>query len=256
MDDENKNGDQKGDTVKDPLLNPFSYDEEVDIQLLDEIELGRISDSSSSEELLNVQEKSNLKVRQQPASDDRALRYCTIFFFLTTIGAILWALSEGGLYGQGLIRKKLLHESCSHWNGRNCAEGLNCLGGFCVDHLGNRTVVVFNNTCEVCPPPVRCPPQVIQKHVSFFDFNEFPSYYLRQNSSDPDLKLIKDVSYGACKELCSKSRYCTAVSYHGMAHECHLRKRRGYSRNDLMGAIAGNGNNFWTAAFKINSGYY
>lgn len=215
---------------------------ENEVIQLDDLELDQMSDSPSP----------NLVKKVKVVNDDRRSQfYCIVFFFFTTIGSVLWALSEGGLYGHGLIRGKYLGEECSRWNGRDCVEGLYCAAGVCNDHLSdeNKTIYVLNNTCEICPPPVKCPPTTVYKKVSFFDFNEYPSYYLRQNASDPDLKLIKDISYGACKELCSKSSRCTAVSYHGLFHECHLRKQNDYTKDDLMKGLAGYG--FWIAAFKI-----
>ena len=171
---------------------------------------------------------------------------CNIFLLIATFSTVIWALSEAGLYGEGIIRGKLVGETCSTWNGRNCVDGLFCIGGICHKQpKDNIPCTILNNTCPECQ---LCPPQTVYKQISYFDFREYPSRSLVINTTFAQRiqRIIDNIDYGGCKELCAKDSLCKALCYHGGSRECQLRSS---SEGTLqVGTVPGVG--WWITAIK------
>jgi hypothetical protein len=168
---------------------------------------------------------------------------CNIIWLLLMVGAILWALSEAGLYGEGILRAKSVGELCGWQVSRPCAAGLRCNHEVCEKTPENVTWVVED--CKDPPPPENCPPQTVyvQKVVSYFDYREYPNMYLKPILNEIPMDKIPDIDYGACKEICSRNSTCHAVCYYGLTRECHLRSTKG-----IEGPIEAGG--FWTCAIR------
>ncbi|MEX0596973.1 MAG: PAN domain-containing protein [Candidatus Paceibacterota bacterium] len=168
---------------------------------------------------------------------------CNIMWLFLMIGAILWALSEAGLYGEGVLRAKSVGELCGWQVNRPCAVGLRCIHEVCEKTPENVTWVVED--CKDPPPPKDCPPQTVnvQKVVSYFDYREYPNMYLKPKLNEIPMDKIPDIDYGACKEICSRNTTCHAVCYYGLTRECHLRSSKG-----IEGPIEAGG--FWTCAIR------
>jgi hypothetical protein len=171
---------------------------------------------------------------------------CNIIWVFLVVGAILWALTEAGLYGEGILRAKSVGELCGWQVSRPCAVGLRCIHEVCEKIPENVTWVVEEcETPPAPPPPVNCPPQTVyvQKVVSYFDYREYPNMYLKPKLNEIPMDKIPDIDYGACKEICSRNTTCHAVCYYGLTRECHLRSTKG-----IEGPIEAGG--FWTCAIR------
>lgn len=169
---------------------------------------------------------------------------CNFIWLLLLISTVLWALSEAGVYGEGILRNKNVNETCKYGTGRVCAPGLECAYGTCKAIEQNVTWIIEN--CESPPPPMDCPPQqvTVEKIVSYFDYREYPNRFIIPNKNEIAMPTIQEVDYGACKEICSRNSTCHAICYYANTRECHLRSSSGINPPiDAAGQ--------WTCGVKI-----
>jgi len=166
--------------------------------------------------------------------------YCHCIWLSICASLLLWGFSEAGFYGGGIFRQKYMNETCGWDISRKCIDGLYCVNRTCISPPQNITIV--NEICD-SPPPQNCPPQTINKIVSYFDYIDHLNKYLIPMEGENNLMNVTDVDYGACKELCSREKYCRAICYYGDQRTCYLRYTKG-SR------ITEEGGNFWTCAIK------
>lgn len=150
-----------------------------------------------------------------------------IFLFLvasTLIFLGLW-LAESQ-FSHGILRKRYIDEPCS--SNDTCVDGFYCdllkrcqkipcsSVPFDPDRIFNSSFNCPNKTCPACPT---CPPQSIHKILSYYDFNEFPNYWI-----DPGPQGFYDhnynMQYGACKEVCARDSDCHGICYNGFAKIC------------------------------------
>ena len=134
--------------------------------------------------------------------------YCHCIWFAICGSLLLWGFSEAGFYGEGLFRNKYMNETCGWDISRKCIDGLHCVNRTCISLPQNITIV--NEICD-SPPPQKCPPQNINKIVTYFDYIDHPNKYLIPTFGEIPLMNITDIDYGACKELCSRETYCSAI---------------------------------------------
>jgi hypothetical protein len=161
--------------------------------------------------------------------------------FIVT-GLVLWALSEAGLYGEGILRDKRIGEKCGWSEERPCSPGLTCDYGLCKETEKNITWVIEN--CDKPPPVIPCPPQSVNKIVSYFDYREYPNKYIIPSPGEVPMEKIPEVDYGACKEICSRNSTCQAVCYYANTRECHLRSSKGINPPVDAGG-------FWTCGVRV-----
>lgn len=198
---------------------------------LDDIELEELKP--------RIESQSEIKVDQR-----KVFAFINIFWCLVSICLLLLWISESK-FGEGVLRPKYLNESCSYDNsgpfgpgtGRQCVAGLSCVYQKCTEQ---QQIVYENYTCpetkcEVCKPNSF----LIVKKVSYFDYNEFPNGFLKPAS----VNFISDLSYGACKELCSKQDNCTALCFSDK--KCFLKS------NYILPPLYETNTAMWTCAVKL-----
>lgn len=147
------------------------------------------------------------------------------------IFCVLW-LSESQ-FGRGVLRPRYLDEPCD--SNHSCVKGLYCeknvnkcivLPAPCSPytdyyHYNNSLVnsTIYYCPTKTCAPCPTCPPPIIQKLLSYFDFNEFPNHWI-----DPGPQGFYDhtynIPYGGCKEICGRDASCHGVCYNGLAKLC------------------------------------
>lgn len=213
------------------------------------IELERINDSDKSEnydeEEQNILENSDYSDLEASLKSEDEDGFCCekrcqilLLSILTLIFMFLW-LAESQ-FSEGVLRYKYENETCS-WSiskSNECAPGLECHNDKC---RARETIVYRNQTCEcpICQCP-SCPS--CNRYLSYFDFNEFPNMYLLPQVQERT-KIVVDIPYGGCKELCARTPNCKAVCYQGgYVNVCHIRSTY---------TIPGNVNNTWSCAIKV-----
>jgi len=210
---------------------------------IDQFELNRHLDDSSFSLNSTNNVQSQLEIVTHKICN---LKFYSFFFLFTTIiMTILW-LSESQ-FSQGVLRYKYLGESCqwSITNNKICAPPLICQNNKCQLIQKN---CIDNSNCtglinpQECPQCKSCPP--CQNLVSYFDFNEFPNYWLPRQRNFGKTEILLGMSYGACKEVCARDPKCKLICFNGIRNICH--KRIGY-------LFPGVQNMTWTCAIKTNN---
>ena len=100
----------------------------------------------------------------------------------------------------------------------DCFKGLECYDNKCIIPVTPEPepIHIYENRTKPCPSV-----PVTPKVVTYFDYNEHPNRWLDPGSRG-FIKTIENVSYGACKELCSSHNTCNAIGFKGDANFCGL----------------------------------
>jgi hypothetical protein len=188
--------------------------------------------------------RTNRQDRYYQTDYSRFYKFSFCFLFALSISFMLMWLSESQ-FGEGILRPKYINETCQpEWSdGRKCV-GSRCVKGRCMKECGDVQIVYLNQSN---PDNTPCPPQnvveKVTKLVTFYDFVEFPNTYLRPKSDLSKFKTVQEVSYNACKELCSRETKCVAVNYAPGTSTCI------FMQSYIIPQIASTD---WITAFKIN----
>ena len=151
-----------------------------------------------------------------------------LILIISTIAfGLLW-LSESQ-FSQGVLRLRHINETCgfSIFGNNVCAKPLKCNNNLCIYddippilNCNQSNIDMFCPKQTPCPRCPRCPP--CQNLVSYFDYVEFINYYIEPTVKERT-KIIVDIPYGGCKELCSRRSDCKAICFRGDSNVCHLR---------------------------------
>ena len=118
-----------------------------------------------------------------------------------------------------------------------CMSPLKCIGHKCkiIPVIKYLNYTCPDSKCPICPQKPPC-----KNVVTYFDFNEFPNYYLDKRSHERT-KIHLGLPYGGCKELCARDSTCKAICFNGINRVCHIRNTYYFP---------GKPNNTWNCAIK------
>lgn len=158
-----------------------------------------------------------------------------IFIISTIIFVILW-LAESQ-FSNGILRPRYLNEKCV--SNDSCVKGLFCdknkicnvKSAICSPYddyynYENGTMNPCGYPPEKCPPcdgNADCPPQYISRINTYFDYTEFPNYFINPSTLG-FYKHDYNIPYGGCKELCANDYDCKAICYNPLGQICWYMK--------------------------------
>lgn len=159
-----------------------------------------------------------------------------LIIFVVVFTAIVCCFSTAVIVHSAMKQDSCISQECK--TKYDCFKGLECHEQKCRIPIkpDPEPIHIYENRTEPCPSV-----PVTPKVVTYFDYNEHPNRWL-----DPGprgfIKTVENISYGACKEICSSLNPCNAIGYKGDANFC------GLIHSYLFPAYF---NNTWTYAIKV-----